>query len=141
MALTNNVQEELDSLEARAMLRIEQLDRDYIKLTNVASILQERITRIQQDEALLKIAYTKSKETRRDTLAREKKERSDDVIRNLQAALMGNYSDDSSSDSCESTGSQINSYDQQKMDEDHDIALGMIGGPASDADENVMSVS
>ena len=134
---SSNAEEETSNLQAKAVGSIQQLDKDYEKLRNAESILIKELEKIQADEALLRTALAESKETGRHKLARQKKENNDDAIRNLQAALMVDDDDESSSNSGDSI--DAHSYEQQKLRNDSDIAIGMIDASSDDeVDEEAM---
>ena len=85
-------------LEAKATKRIEQLDREYNNLKNAESILLQELQTLREDQARLTKALAESKESGREKMERQKNERNEEAIRNLQAALMADDDDDDESD-------------------------------------------
>lgn len=82
---------EKDNLE-----EMDRLNKEYIELSNSETKILQELRQLEQDEILLRNALKDMSETAREKLERQKREREEDIVKNLQAALMGN--DSSSSD-------------------------------------------
>lgn len=86
------------SLEKDKVDELERLNQEYLQLSeSEAKILQE-LRQIQQDEILLRNALQDMSETAREKIERLKRQREEDVVKNLQAALMGSDSSSSEDD-------------------------------------------
>jgi phosphopantothenoylcysteine synthetase/decarboxylase len=79
--------------------KVEEMDRlnkEYMELSNSETKILQELRQLEQDEILLRNALKDMSETAREKLDRQRREREEDIVKNLQAALMGN--DSSSSD-------------------------------------------
>ena len=75
---------------------IDRLNKEYMELSNSETKILQELRQLEQDEILLRNALKDMSETAREKLDRQRREREEDIVKNLQAALMGN--DSSSSD-------------------------------------------
>eukprot|EP01083_Nonionella_stella_P194904 718465_1 len=81
-----NMQKELI---ATASSKIESLNAEYAKLNKAESYLMDELKKLQEEHTALQSALRQTTETGRDKMAREKRERDEIAMKNLQEALLG----------------------------------------------------
>jgi hypothetical protein len=84
------------TIEDKATDQIKTLNKNYEKLSQVEALVLDQLNQLQADESKLRQALDLAKESRKDKLKREQKEKNDHAIKNLEQALL--MDDDSSSD-------------------------------------------
>lgn len=77
---------------------MERLNEEYIELSKQEASILEELHHLQQDETLLRDALQEMSETAREKMERKKRQREEDIVKNLQEALMRNDSSSSEDD-------------------------------------------
>lgn len=86
------------NVEVEVISEIKRLNIEYQQITDLETSLTNEFKTLQAEERLLRTALQQSKETGREKMARERKDKNEAALKNLEAALMC----DDSSDSCSS---------------------------------------
>eukprot|EP01083_Nonionella_stella_P069034 183730_1 len=90
-------------LFAATSSKIESLNAEYAKLNKAESYLMDELKKLQEEHTALQSALRQTTETGRDKMAREKKERDEIAMKNLQEALLGSDEGSSCDDDDENT--------------------------------------
>jgi hypothetical protein len=77
---------------------IESISKQYKQLNDVESVLMKEYDKLVKEEKILRQSVQQSKESSRDRMIREKKEKEEYVLNRLEEALMMGSDSDSSSD-------------------------------------------
>ena len=105
------------STSRSSITNIEHLNQQWLNLDKVETLLLNQYEQLVKEEQCLRKAIQESKETGREKMIRERKEREEQAMNRLEEALMM----DSSGSSESSDESMVN----EDEDEDEDEAVGM----------------